>query len=87
MKKEQLPRYAIALAVLVGGLVLVGVPLSTLAFLPLVLACPLMMVFMMRGMGGGSEAHDSAHPDPRLAQLEREVADLRAAEGRNRSGR
>ena len=64
MKREQLPFYAIALAVLIVGLVYAGVPLSTLVVLPLVLACPLMMMFMMRGMGGMS--HDGTnHADDR----------------------
>ena len=49
MNKEQLPLYAVALAVLVVGLVFAGVPLSTLLVLPIVLICPLMMFFMMRG--------------------------------------
>jgi len=63
----------------------------------LLLACPLMMVFMMRGMHGG---HDKAAPGQdrqaghhgsdssggqasvaRIAQLEREVASLRAVQG------
>lgn len=55
MKKEQMPRYAMALAVLIIGLAFAGVPLSTLLILPLVLACPLMMMFMMRGMGHGTD--------------------------------
>lgn len=62
----------------------------------LLLACPLMMIFMMRGAHGGHDdatAHTSGHPheeavsgsespnarDERLAELEREVAELRAA--------
>ena len=49
MKREQRPLYAIAAAVLVIGLVFAGVPLIFL----LLLACPLMMVFMMRGMDHG----------------------------------
>lgn len=61
------------------------------AYLPwlFLLACPLMMLFMMRGMGGGSkkapdEAKTALHParpvgdqQVRIAQLEREVAELR----------
>jgi hypothetical protein len=60
------------------------------------LACPLMMIFMMRGMGGmhgghGAGARDEHQPeiitpptdrdarDNRLDELEREVAQLRAA--------
>jgi hypothetical protein len=64
MKKEQLPRYALALAVLVVGLAFAGAPLSSLLVLPLVLACPLMMVFMMRGMNHGSEQHDTRDERP-----------------------
>lgn len=59
-------------------------------WLPLLilLACPLMMVFMMRGMshgrGGGHSQDHQMNPaadderDVRLAELEREVATLRA---------
>jgi hypothetical protein len=57
-------------AVFVAALT-IGIPLSTLALLLVVLACPLMMVFMMRGMGGKHEndtKHDSSdtpdHRDP-----------------------
>jgi hypothetical protein len=72
MKKEQMPRYALALAVLVVGLAFAGVPLSTLLVLPLVLACPLMMMFMMRGMNhgsGGGCGHDHSS-DPSRDQHE-----------------
>lgn len=65
MKREQLPLYAIALAVLIVGLAYAGVPLGTLVVLPLILACPLMMFFMMRGMGGmdhGDMNHDHDKP-------------------------
>ena len=65
------------------------------SWLPLLLilaACPLMMIFMMRGMssghGAGPESPDAIRPmdgtdtrdprDARLAELEREVAQLRA---------
>ncbi len=65
----------------------------------LILACPLMMIFMMRGMSGGHDRRPASTPgdrstvdpakasvaktdprDARLAELEREVARLRAAE-------
>jgi hypothetical protein len=61
MKREELPLYAIALAVLIVGLVYAGVPLGTLVVLPMVVACPLMMVFMMGGMNhrGAHHDHDS----------------------------
>ena len=63
-------------------------------YLPLllILACPLMMVFMMRGMHGGhdmgAEDKDPRHEghaprvdppvDQRIIELERQVAELRA---------
>ena len=53
MNRQQLPLYAIAVAILVVGLVAVGVPANTLLYGALALACPLMMVFMMGGMHGG----------------------------------
>ncbi len=70
-----------------------------LNWLPLLflLVCPVMMLFMMRGMSSGHGSHDndhnhqtpgtSAHTDARearLAELEREVAGLRAE--RERTG-
>ena len=62
MRKQQLPQYAIALAIAIVGLVAVGVPLRSLLVVPLVLACPLMMVLMMRGMDhGGSRRSDHEH--------------------------
>jgi len=53
MRRQPWGLYAIALAVLVVGLVALGVPASTLLFAALVLACPLMMMFMMGRMHGG----------------------------------
>ena len=63
MKREQLPLYVVALAILIVGLALAGVPVETLIVLPLVLACPLMMVFMMRGMDHGTP-RDQDDPAP-----------------------
>jgi hypothetical protein len=62
-------------------------------WLPLLilLACPVMMLFMMKGMNGGHDNGSGTKPEPpttateldprdkRLAALEREVAGLRAA--------
>lgn len=49
---------AIAVAIAAVGALWLGAPAGTLALLGLVLGCPLMMIFMMRGMsGGGSERH------------------------------
>lgn len=61
MKIEQLPLYTLALAVLIVGLAFTGVPMGTLVVLPLVLACPLMMFVMMRGMDHGSSSTDDDH--------------------------
>ena len=53
--------YAVALAIVVVGALWLGLPLGTLALLGLVLVCPLMMIFMMRGMHGGeSDQHDAS---------------------------
>jgi amino acid transporter len=62
MKTQYLPWYAVALATVFVAALAFGVPLSTLALL-LVVACPLMMMFMMSGMGGGRKndiKHDSS---------------------------
>ncbi|MEU0681342.1 MULTISPECIES: DUF2933 domain-containing protein [Streptomyces] len=64
MRREQLPLYAIALAIGIVGLVALGVPVGTLALLLVFLACPLMMVFMMRGMHGG-DMHGGHGPSNR----------------------
>jgi hypothetical protein len=57
MRTRNYGLYAIALAIVVIGALALGVPVNTLLVLGLVLACPLMMVFMMRGMHGTNEQH------------------------------
>jgi len=61
MKRQHLGLYAIALAILIVGLAFAGVPLQTMLFGLFVLACPLMMMFMMRGHGGGSDPEKRDH--------------------------
>lgn len=63
MRRQHLPLYVIALAIVVVGLAFAGVPMSTLLFGLLVLACPLMMMFMMGGThgGGGTPSADQDH--------------------------
>lgn len=58
MKRQRWGLYAIALAILVVGLVWAGVPASTLLIAALVLVCPLMMLFMHGGGGHASHNHD-----------------------------
>jgi hypothetical protein len=55
MRRPQWGWYAVALAILVVGLVWAGVPANTLLVAGLFLTCPLMMFFMMRGMHGPAE--------------------------------
>ena len=57
MKRQSRGLYAVALAILVVGLVALGVPASTLLFAAFLLVCPLMMMFMMGGMHGGHSGH------------------------------
>ena len=61
MKRQPWGMYAIAAAILVVGLIAVGVPANTLLFGALVLVCPLMMMFMMGGMHGGTSPDAEQH--------------------------
>ncbi|SDM28417.1 Protein of unknown function [Lentzea albidocapillata subsp. violacea] len=65
MKRQHLGLYAIALAILIVGSAFAGVPLPTMLVGLLVLACPLMMMFMMGGHGGhgGHGGSDEQHHD------------------------
>jgi hypothetical protein len=66
----------VALAILVVGLVWVGVPASTLLFGAVLLACPVMMMFMMRGMHGDSHANHR-HEGPPTDQRPEDYRDAR----------
>jgi hypothetical protein len=59
MNRRHLPLCAIALAVGIVGALAVGVPPSTVMIGLLVLACPLMMLFMHGGHGGGQGSSDT----------------------------
>lgn len=61
MKRQPWGLYAIALAILVVGLVWAGVPASTLLIAALVLVCPLMMLFMHGSGGHASHNHAPNH--------------------------
>ena len=53
---------AVAAAIAFVGALWAGVPLAALAPL-LFLACPLMMIFMMKGMHGGDDGQRDPAPD------------------------
>jgi hypothetical protein len=72
MKRQQLPLYAIALAILTVGLVFAGVPWQWLLIGLLLLACPLHFVKMLGGHGGhggtaGADQHADRPGDPSTA--------------------
>lgn len=52
MHTNRLPAYVVCAALVAGVLAVFGVPLTALVPLAVLLACPLMMIFMMRGMSG-----------------------------------
>jgi DUF2933 family protein len=53
----------VAGAAVVAGLLIAGTPVRSLLSFVLLLACPLMMLFMMRGMGGHGDGggHGCGH--------------------------
>ena len=62
MKKQH---YVGCLVGLVAGVIVLrvfGVSVGSLGLLAVVLACPLMMFFMMRGGHGGPDTHDHGQP-------------------------
>lgn len=59
MKRQHLQLLALAIAIGSIGALAVGVSFSTLAYFLLVLACPLMMLFMHGGHGGHGGTHGS----------------------------
>jgi hypothetical protein len=54
--------YALAVAIIIVGALAFGLPLANLLWVGVVLACPLMMFFMMRGMGGGGSGSGRGSP-------------------------
>ena len=75
MQHNQLPTYLIAAAAIAAVLVIAGVPLAALLPFALLLACPLMMIFMMRGMTSMSSGEDhtghGCEHDPTRQQVDR----------------
>ena len=60
MNRNYMPYVAVA-ALLVAALAVAGVSISTVVPFAVVLVCPLMMVFMMKGMAG---MHGERSSDP-----------------------
>lgn len=58
MRTRNYGLFAVAIAVVAVGAMAYGVPLQRLAYFGLFLACPVMMFFMMRGMGGMGGSRD-----------------------------
>ncbi|GAA3500839.1 hypothetical protein GCM10019016_079460 [Streptomyces prasinosporus] len=63
MTNDKRPLYALAAAIGIVGLVALGVPIGTIVLLAVLAACPLMMIFMMRGMHGGGMHGGHDHTD------------------------
>jgi hypothetical protein len=61
MKSQSLALYVLAAAIVGVGVMAFGVGASGLWGLAFVVACPLMMIFMMRGMHG-SDGNDIGYP-------------------------
>lgn len=61
MGHNQLPTYLLAAATIAAVLVIAGIPLAALLPFALLLACPLMMIFMMRGMTSMSGEDHTGH--------------------------
>lgn len=63
MNHQQMVKPAVIAGAVLVALVIAGLPVGYLGFLLLIVACPLMMYFMMRGMnqGGGSEPDRDQH--------------------------
>lgn len=82
MKRQPWGLYAIAVAILVVGLVAVGVPAQTLLFAALVLACPLMMLTMHGGAvhGGHPATRDDRDTAPTNAEPTMPVRGSRPAD-------
>lgn len=63
MNTSNLGLFAIAAAIAFVGALWAGVPLAGLAPALIILACPLMMIFMMKGMHGSSSNIEHGNND------------------------
>jgi hypothetical protein len=64
MKSIRFSHCLVGIVAAMGLLLIFGVRAGSLVYLAVVLACPLMMVVLMRGMMGGAAGHSGCnHPD------------------------
>lgn len=63
MNTQQMAKPALIAGAVLVALVVAGLPVAYLGLLVLILACPLMMFFMMRGMGGMDHGARGRHDD------------------------
>ena len=76
MKRRHLTHCLVGVAIAVAVLLAFGVKPGTLVFLAATLACPLMMIVMMRAMAGAGDSRD--HGDQsRTLDLERQSVERR----------
>jgi Protein of unknown function (DUF2933) len=70
MKQNQMLTCIAAAAIVAAILIVVGAPVVSLLPFALVLACPLMMIFMMRSMSGSEDhtGHGCEHDPIREAE-------------------
>jgi len=68
MKIQNLGLYVLAAAILVVAAMVLDVQASSIWPLVLVAACPLMMIFMMRGMHGGATTTPGARRTTSVTQ-------------------
>jgi hypothetical protein len=66
MNRKPFALYAVVIGIGVVGALLAGVSASTLLFLGVALACPLMMLFMHGGHGGGHDSHARSDRSPEV---------------------
>ena len=91
MDTSRIPMYVVAAAVLAVALSVAGVPFTRLLPFAVILVCPLMMIFMMRGHGNHGGHSDSGHTDgtkaagdDRHAHTTSSIEDLRRAREQHR---
>ncbi len=58
MHHNRMPPYLLGAAAIAAALVIAGAPLAGILPFALLLACPLMMVFMMKSMSGNHDSED-----------------------------